>query len=219
MNQTHIFRLAKILLQESNQDITEALEPLITDHINQPWNNEEIGLVLCAELDLLTEDEALQLQQTLDQSFDTTHPDFCKELALANLRRSFIEPVDLCKECLHIKHQDELDQHNGYCIEYAVTTPPIFDPEAILEESDTSVSNSKSDTIPNETNDPLPETRPATPLVEINSSPPITSSEPDISLSVMLQLQQQVAHQSQLIRQLQQKVEALETFNQQLIQM
>ncbi|CAG8743705.1 6502_t:CDS:2, partial [Ambispora leptoticha] len=35
----------------------------------------------------------------------------------------------------------------------------------------------------------------------------------------MLQLQQQVAHQSQLIGQLQQKVEALETFNQQLIQM
>src|SRR5690349_14138527 len=117
----------------------------MTDRINQPWNNEEIGLVLRAELDLLTEDEALQLQQTLDQSFDTSHPDLCEELALTNLRRSFTDPVDLCKEYLHIKHQNELDQHNGYCIEYATTTPPIFNPEAILEEPDTSVSNSKLD--------------------------------------------------------------------------
>ena len=196
MNQTHIFRLAKIYLQESNQDIAEALEPLITDRTNQLWDEEEINLILRAEQGLLTKDEALQLQQTLDQSFDTSHPDFYKELALANLRRSFIEPVDLCKEYLHVKHQDELDQHNGYCIECAATTPPIFNPKAIQEESDTSVSNSKSNTILNETDDPLPETRPATPLVEINSSSPITSPEPNISLLVMLQLQQQVTYQS-----------------------
>ena len=158
MNQTRIFRLAKIYLQESNQDIAEALEPQMTDRTNQSWDEEEINPILRAEQELLTEDEALQLQQTLDQSFDTSHPDFCKELALANLRRSFTEPVDLCKECLHIKHQDELDQHDGYCIECAITPPPIFDPEAILEEPDISVSNSKSDTILNETNDPLPET-------------------------------------------------------------
>ena len=38
MNQTRIFWLAKIFLQELDQSLTEALEPLMTDCINQPWS-------------------------------------------------------------------------------------------------------------------------------------------------------------------------------------
>ncbi|CAG8798137.1 17201_t:CDS:1, partial [Cetraspora pellucida] len=41
---------------------------------------------------------------------------------------------------------------------------------------------------------------------------------PDATLTIILQLQQQVAYQSQLIERLETKVDALESFNQQLIQ-
>ncbi|CAG8592456.1 4000_t:CDS:1, partial [Cetraspora pellucida] len=41
---------------------------------------------------------------------------------------------------------------------------------------------------------------------------------PDTTLTIILQLQQQVAYQSQLIERLETKVDALESFNQQLIQ-
>ena len=92
-------------------------------------------------------------------------------------------------------------------------------PEVAPKEPDISISNPISNIISGEPDNLLPESRLSTPVIEINSSSPIITPEPDISLSVMLQLQQQVAHQSQLIGQLQQKVEALETFNQQLIQM
>jgi hypothetical protein len=220
MNQTRIFRLAKIYLQESNQDIAEALEPLMTDRTNQSWNDDEMSLILRAEQDLLTEDEESQLQATLDQSFDTTHPDFCKELALANLRRSFTHSVDLCKECLHVKHQEELDQNNGICTDCATAPPPIFNPEETSDkEPDQPTSNPEIPLEEPEPNDLLPESRPPTPVVETNSSTPVTTPEPDITLSSLLQLQQQVAYQSQLIAQLQQKVETLENFNQQLMQL
>ena len=130
MNQTRIFRLAKIFLQELDQSLTEALEPLMTDRINQPWSQEEMQLVLRAEHGILEGNEEFQLQQTLEISFDTSHPEFCKETALANLRRNFSDtPIDLCKECLHVKHQEELDEHDGYCTEYVPPPPPIFEPE------------------------------------------------------------------------------------------
>ncbi|CAG8763928.1 4342_t:CDS:1, partial [Cetraspora pellucida] len=41
---------------------------------------------------------------------------------------------------------------------------------------------------------------------------------PDATLTIILQLQHQVAYQSQLIERLETKVDALESFNQQLIQ-
>ena len=102
----------------------------MTDRINQPWSQEEMQLVLHAEHGILEGNEEFQLQQTLEISFDTSHPEFCKETALANLRRNFSDtPIDLCKECLHVKHQEELDEHDGYCTECVPPPPPIFEPE------------------------------------------------------------------------------------------
>src|ERR1043165_4514830 len=88
-----------------------------------------MSLILHAEQGTLTDKEEEELQDTLAASFDISHPDFCKELALANLHRSFEVPVDLCKECLYVKHQDELDQNNGCCTDCASTPPPIYSPE------------------------------------------------------------------------------------------
>ena len=73
------------------------------------------------------------MQQTLEISFDTSHPEFCKETALANLRRNFDEPVDLCRECLHVKYQKELDDHDGYCIDCIPLPLPIFEPKPETE--------------------------------------------------------------------------------------
>ena len=129
MNQTRIYRLAKIFLEESNQYLAEALEPQVTDRIHQPWSPEEMSLILRAEYGLLEGDEETQLRQALEISFDTSHPEFCKETALANLRRNFSDPVDLCKECLHVKHQEELDEHDGYCADCEPPPPSIFEPE------------------------------------------------------------------------------------------
>ena len=102
----------------------------MTDRINQPWSQKEISLVLHAEHGILEESEEFQLQQTLEISFDTSYPEFCKETALANLRRNFLDtPINLCKECLHVKHQEELDEHDGYCTDCVPPPPPIFEPE------------------------------------------------------------------------------------------
>src|SRR6185312_13785655 len=49
MNQTHIFRLAKIYLQETDMTISEALEPQANDRLNQPWSYDKIDLILRAE--------------------------------------------------------------------------------------------------------------------------------------------------------------------------
>ena len=62
MNQTRIFQLAKIFLQELDQSLTEALEPLITDRINQTRSQEEMLLVLHAKHGILEENEEFQLQ-------------------------------------------------------------------------------------------------------------------------------------------------------------
>ena len=58
MNQTRIYRLAKILLDENDQTIAQALEPLVSDRITQPWNDYEMQLILQAELDILPENDA-----------------------------------------------------------------------------------------------------------------------------------------------------------------
>ena len=119
LNQTRIFRLAKILLEESDQTIQEALEPLTSDLTNHSWSNDEISLVLRAEQDYLYANEEQTLQQLLDDLFDTSHPDFTKETALKNLHNNFTVPVDLCKSCLFVQHQEDLDKHQGLCEECA----------------------------------------------------------------------------------------------------
>ena len=85
-------------------------------------------LVLRAEQGLLDDEEDYpRLDQVIQNSFDTSHPDFNQEYALAQMRRSFTYPVDLCKECLHMKHQDELDRNEGYCDDCA-PSQVLFEP-------------------------------------------------------------------------------------------
>ncbi|HEY1248319.1 MAG TPA: hypothetical protein VGE97_04975 [Nitrososphaera sp.] len=134
MNQTRIFRLAIIRLQENDQTILEALEPQVNDRINNEWTDEDMTLVLRAEQGLLDDEEDYpRLEQVIQNSFDTSHPDFNQEYALAQMRRSFTYPVDLCKECLFMKHQEELDKHEGYCDDCAPVVvlfePPLPEPE------------------------------------------------------------------------------------------
>ena len=95
--------------------IQEALEPLTSDLTNHSWSNDEISLVLRAEQGYLYANEEQTLQQLLDDLFDTSHPDFTKETALKNLHNNFTVPVDLCKSCLFVQHQEDLDKHQGLC--------------------------------------------------------------------------------------------------------
>ena len=171
MNQTRIYRLAKILLDENDQTIAQALEPLTSDRITQPWSYEEMQLILQAESDLLSENDIDPLQAILDESFDTSHPDYDQKYALAVLRRNFTVPVDLCQECLHVKHQEELNANQGYCDDCKLPDPEIYSPPA--EET----------------------------VKEIDDG------------SQFYQLQQQVQQQDQLIKQLQARIETLETTN------
>ncbi|CAG8818275.1 18705_t:CDS:1, partial [Dentiscutata erythropus] len=87
----------------------------------------------------------------------------------------FSTPVNLCKEYLHAKHQEELDQYNRCCQDCAFPSTPIHEPV----NTSTSTSELESKTLP-----PL---------------------EPDSTLLVVEQLKQQVETQNQLILQLQQK--------------
>ena len=80
----------------------------------------EISLLLKAERDLLYDDKEITLQQTLANSIDISHPDFNRQMAIVNLKRSFIVVVDLCNECLIVQHQEELDRNQGTCNEYAL---------------------------------------------------------------------------------------------------
>ena len=171
MNQTRIYRLAKILLDENDQTIAQALEPLTSDRITQPWSYEEMQLILQAESDLLSENDIDPLQAILDESFDTSHPDYDQKYALAVLRRNFTVPVDLCQECLHVKHQEELNANQGYCDDCKLPDPEIYSPPA--EET----------------------------VKEIDDG------------SQFYQLRQQVQQQDQLIKQLQARIETLETTN------
>ena len=158
-------------MDENDQTITQALEPLISDHITQPWSYYDMQLILHAESDMLSENDIDPLQTILDESFDTSHPDYDQKYALAILRRNFTVPVDLCQECLHVKHQEELNANQGYCNDCKLSDPEIYSPPA--EE---------------------------------------TSKETDNSLQFG-QLQQQIQQQDQLIKQLQARIETLETTN------
>ena len=88
--------------------------------MNHEWSMNEMSLLLRAERDLLYDDEEITLQQTLADSIDISHPDFDRQMAIVNLKRSFIVAVDLCNECLIVRHQEELDQNQGTCNEYAL---------------------------------------------------------------------------------------------------
>ena len=143
-----------------------------------------MNLILRAEQATLTNEEEQLLQQTLAESFDISYPEFDHRVALANLYRQFSTPVDLCKECLHAKHQEELDQYNGYCQDCAFPSTPIHEPV------DTSSSTLESE------------------------SETLLLLEPDPTLLIVEQLKQQVEIQNQLILQLQQKVDKLEKINQ-----
>ena len=68
MNQTRIFRLAKIYLQETDMPISEALEPQVNDRINQPWSYDKMDLIFRAKQTTLTEEKERLLQQTLADS-------------------------------------------------------------------------------------------------------------------------------------------------------
>src|ERR1043165_4715475 len=152
-----------------------------------------MSLILHAEQGTLTDEEEEELQDILAASFDTSHPDFCKELALANLHHSFEVSVDLCKECLYVKHQDELDQNNGCCTDCASTPPPIYSPEPEPEIT----QEPESELIPEP--EPSPILEPDLPLSNSKLSTATLTPMPDATLTIILQLQQQVAHQSQLI--------------------
>ena len=94
-----------------------------------------MSLLLRAERNLLYEDEEITLQQTLKNSFDMSHPDFTKEMAIANLRRSFTITVDLCDKCLIVRYQDELNQNQGLCNKCASTEETLeISEDKILEE-------------------------------------------------------------------------------------
>src|SRR6201988_915399 len=163
--------------------ISEALEPQTNNRISQPWSYDEINLILRAEQTTLSDEEEQLLQRTLAESFDISHPEFDHRVALANLHRQFSTPVDLCKECLHAKHQEELDQYNGCCQDCASSSTPIHE----LVDTSSSTLELESETL--------------SPL------------EPDPTLLVVEQLKQQIEIQNQLILQLQQKVDKLEKIN------
>ena len=158
-------------MDKNDQTIAQALEPLISDRITQPWSYYEMQLILQAESDILSESDIDPLQAILDESFDTSHPDYDQKYVFAILRRNFIVPVDFCQECLHVKHQEELNANQGYCDDCKLPDPEIYFP----------------------------------PTEE-------TSKEADND-SQFGQLQQQIQQQDQLIKQLQARIETLETTN------
>ena len=94
--------------------------------------------ILQAELDLLSKNDIDPLQAILDKSFDTSHPDYDQKYALAILRRNFTVPVDLCQECLYVKHQEELNTNQEYCDDCKLLDPKIYSPptEKTIKESD-----------------------------------------------------------------------------------
>ena len=185
MNQTRIYRLAKILLEENDQTIIQALEPLVSDRITQPWNPYEMQLILQAELDILPENGADPLQAILDESFDTSHPDYDRKHALAILRQNFTVPVDLCQECLHVKHQEELTLNKGYCNECKPPEPEPYTPPADETDPETCIPSTSQD----------------------NDNVALDYK------FYFHQLQLQVQQQGQLIEQLQAKIQTLETTN------
>ena len=64
----------------------------------------------------MTEEEAT-LQRILNESFNTSHPNFDARKAMENLRNNFKGQVALCRECLFAKHCTELEAYQGHCKE------------------------------------------------------------------------------------------------------
>src|SRR5260363_334545 len=141
-------------------------------------------LILQAELDILRKNDAILLQAILDESFDTSHPDYDQKYALVILCRNFSVPVDLCLECLHVKHQEELTPNQGYCSDCKPPEPKIYVPPTnnIIEEP--------------EDNPP-----PVNEIIELDDK------------FQFCQLQLQVQQQGQLIEQLQARIQILKTMN------
>ena len=95
----------------------------------------EILLLLRAERDMLYDNKETILQQTLEDSIDISHPDFDRQAAIANLKRSFTVAVDLCNKCLIVRHQDELDRNQETCNECVLIEETLEDSkEEKLEE-------------------------------------------------------------------------------------
>ena len=131
-----------------------------------------MDLILQAEQAVLNNEEEQLLQRTLAEFFDISYLKFDHQLAIANLHRQFSASVDLCKDCLHVKHQDELDMYHGYCQNCAPLPVPIYEPST-------------------------PE--PIDPLLNLTNA---TLPEPDPLQLQVTQLQQQVETQNQLVLQL-----------------
>jgi len=70
LNQSRIFRLAKIKLGESNQEITEALEPQMNNQSNQNYSDDDISIIMRAPHITLSETEQVILDRILQESFD-----------------------------------------------------------------------------------------------------------------------------------------------------
>jgi hypothetical protein len=103
LNQSRIYRLAAVQLDESDETIAQALVPQKTDCFNQDYSDSEISIILRAPQAQLTEDKEEQLQRILSESFDTSHPDFDQRQAMINLHHNFAGTAALCDECLMVK--------------------------------------------------------------------------------------------------------------------
>ena len=117
LNQDRIYRLAQVLLEENPQTIEEAMKEQDYDRYSREWTPDEITILLRTKQVDLTNEEETTLQQILQESFNTSHPDFDMWKAIENLRKNFEGKVALCCECLFAKQCTELEVHQGYCDE------------------------------------------------------------------------------------------------------
>ena len=76
MNQDRIYRLVRVLLEENTQTIEEAMEEQDNDRYSREWTSAKITILLRTEQVELTEEEEATLQQILNESYNTAHPDF-----------------------------------------------------------------------------------------------------------------------------------------------
>ena len=53
-------------MDKNDQTITQALEPLISDRITQPWSYYEMQLILQAESDVLSENDINKYQKIIE---------------------------------------------------------------------------------------------------------------------------------------------------------
>jgi hypothetical protein len=135
LNKNRIYRIAMVLLGESDMEMTEAIEEQETDQYNRDWTSDEITILLRDEA-VLTEDEEATLQRILRESFDIAHPDFDSQKAIENLRKNFEGKVQLCNECLLAKQLDELEPNQGYCDECYQELTQLTLPTELPEEKE-----------------------------------------------------------------------------------